>query len=157
MEFAIQPSELLADGNGGVFSTSEVLWDVTREKRVRYWSRTGTAWSLIDDRGTSWSDDDRLDHEEDNNPWNGNGHLYGYDEPGWAGQNDGLVSKLNMREWVRVGLGGASARSGVRCSDYMLWHSFRGITRVNGVWANDANYENEIVVGNVFWGNVPLP
>ncbi len=155
IEFTIKPSELLVDGIAGLFSTNDVQWDVSRDKKVRYWKKLSGEWNLIDDRGIDWDSDDEWDTEEDNNPWDGNGHLYGNDAPGWQGSGEGLVSKLNMREWVRVGLGGTSGRNGIICSDYQYWRAFRSIALGNSIWYNDGTYDNELEEGNAFWGSVP--
>ena len=155
IEFTIKPSELLIDGIAGLFSTNDVQWDVSRDKKVRYWEKLLGEWDLIDDRGIDWDSDDEWDTEEDNNPWDGNGHLYGNDAPGRQGLGEGLVSKLNMREWVRVGLGGTSGRDGIICSEYQYWRAFRSIAFSNSTWYNDGTYDNELEEGNAFWGSVP--
>lgn len=113
-------------------------------------------WSLVDDRGLIWeSDDTSGDDEKDNNPWDGNGHLYGNDAPGSTGQGDWFVSKLNMREWVRVALGGNSGEFGTRCSDCQYWRAFRSLRYTGSDWVNDNTYDNELEVSNAFWGSVP--
>ena len=155
IEFSIKPDVLFADAVAGIFDTSYIQWDVSRDKRVRYWKRDSGTWVLFDDRGTTWASDDSHDAEEDNNPWDGNGHIYGNDTPGWVGQGDWLVSKLNMREWVRVGLGGVSGRNGTICSEYHYWRAFRSIRETPPVWVNENLYDNELEDGTAFWGSVP--
>ncbi|MBI4833340.1 MAG: SEL1-like repeat protein [Planctomycetes bacterium] len=155
IEFTVKPDILITDGNANLFDKTQIQWDVSRNKRVKVWRKTAGTWSVIDDRSSSWPTNDTVDTDEDNNPWDGNGHLYGNDEPSWAGSGQGIVDKMNMREWVRVGLGGVSGRDGVRCSDYYLWHVFRSI-KLNGIWSADNTYGNEIALGNIFWGAIPI-
>ena len=155
IEFSIKPNVLFADAAAGIFDTNHIQWDVSRDKRVRYWKRDSGTWILFDDRGSTWSSDDSHDAEEDNNPWDGNGHIYGNDTPAWDGQGDWLVSKLNMREWVRVGLGGVSGRNGTICSEYHYWRAFRSIRETPPLWVNDNLYDNELEDGTAFWGSVP--
>jgi hypothetical protein len=84
-----------------------------------------------------------------------NGHLYANDWPtNVPGNVDAYVRKMNMREWVRVGLGGISGRNGTLCSEYSYWHVFRSLKK-NGNWTNDNTCGNEIPPGNVFWGTIP--
>ena len=155
IEFSIKPNVLFADAAAGIINTNHIQWDVSRDKRVRYWKRDSGTWILFDDRGSTWSSDDSHDAEEDNNPWDGNGHIYGNDTPAWDGQGDWLVSKLNMREWVRVGLGGVSGRNGTICSEYHYWRAFRSIRETPPLWVNDNLYDNELEDGTAFWGSVP--
>ena len=155
IEFTIKPATLVPDAMTGLFDTNHIQWDVSRDKKVRYWQRISGTWILTDDRGSTWTSDDHFDDEEDNNPWDGNGHLYGTDGPSWIGQEEGLVSKLNMREWVRVGLGGTSGRNGTICSDYQYWRAFRSIILNGSSWCKDDAYDNELEEGNAFWGSVP--
>jgi len=156
IEFSVVPDVLITDGNNGLFTKADIQWDVSREKRVKKWTKTAGVWSLVDDRDT-WASDDSHDTEEDNNPWDGNGHLYGNDAPtNIPGSVEAYVKKMNMREWVRVGLGGITGRSGTVCSEYSYWHVFRSLKK-NGTWANDNTYDNEIAPGNVFWGSTPIP
>jgi len=155
IEFTIKPASLFTDANANLFDKDDIQWDVSRDKRVKYWKRVDSVWDLFDDRGSTWASDDSYDAEEDNNPWDGNGHLYGNDAPGWVGQGNWLVSKLNMREWVRVGLGGTTGRNGTICSDYQYWRAFRSIRDTDPNWVNDNTYDNELKEGNSFWGSVP--
>jgi hypothetical protein len=158
IQFTIRPDAMVADANNGVFAASDIRWDVSRDKQRKRWRKSGTIWSLVDNL-EQWTSDDTLgDTEEDNNPWNGNGHLYGNDSPDWYELNaDAWVRKLNMREWVRVQLGNPNPPSWLMCSDYYYWHVFQSIARQNGIWVNESTYGNEIPPGNVFWGEVPLP
>jgi hypothetical protein len=158
IEFKIQPDDLLTDANANLFNKNDIKWDVSRDKRVKYWKKRKGIWALFDDRGDIWASDDPLpDDEEDNNPWDGNGHLYGNDAPGVPGgfgdnNNAWFVSKLNMREWVRVGLGGETGRNGDICSDYIYWRAFRSIrdggsinTGLNGI-CNTTKIDDDIQV-----------
>ncbi|MGB2986978.1 MAG: Ig domain-containing protein [Phycisphaerae bacterium] len=155
IEFSVKPDALITDGNNGLFKKSHIQWDVSRDKRVMKWKKTGGTWSLVDDRSASWASDDNWHTEEDNNPWNGNGHLYGNDAPeNIPGGVQAYVKKLNMREWVRVGLGGTTGPNGTRCSEYYPWHAFRSLKK-NPPWVNDNTYGNEVPTGNIFWGTVP--
>jgi len=159
IEFDVEPAVLVTDANNNLFDKDHFKWDVSREKRVKMWVHTGGAWSLLQNDSATWLSDDVLGHgEEDLNPWNGNGHLYGNDRPGAtpAPADDGLVRKLNMREFVKVDLGpGATTGSGPICSVYHPWHVFRAVKETAGVWASDPAYENEIPPGNIFWGIEP--
>ena len=158
IEFSVEPAILITDGNNNLFDKNEILWDVSRDKKVLKWTKTSGTWTLVDDRGSTWLSDDSHDSEEDNNPWNGNGHLYGNDVPlnTPSSNNEAYVKKLNMREWVRVGLGGTSGRNGANCSSYYAWRGFRSLAK-NGSWANSTSYDgNEIILGNQFWGSTPL-
>jgi hypothetical protein len=160
IEFSIKPSDLFKDGVGSLFEKKDIQWDVTREKKTKYWMRVSGTW-LLDIGGSlsgifdEWADDDISNTEEDNDPWDGEGYIYATDVPGWEGQGDWLVSKLNMRESVRVGLGGTSGENGTKCSDYQYWHAFRSIRQSPPVWVNDQTYGNELENGTVFWGSVP--
>jgi len=116
------------------------------------------AWTLYDDRGNSWASDDSHDDDEDDNPWDANGHLYGNDTPGDtpAAGTVGYVKKLRMREWVRVAIGGAPARSGTICSDYQYWHIFRSLVNHGGTWSHSADFGgNELISGDPGWGLTP--
>jgi hypothetical protein len=157
IQFTIRPDALVTDANNGIFATSDIQWDVSREQQRTTWRKNGGIWTLADSEETWISDDDPTSNDEDNNPWNSNGHIYGNDIPWYYDQNvEAWVKKLNMREWVRVGLGGVSATDGTICSDYSHWHWFRSVTKgVN--WAEDPTYGNEIPPGNVFWGATPIP
>lgn len=155
IQFTIKPDELVTDANNELFDTSEIKWDVSRERQELVWIKYSSIWIIDpDNQSTDWVSDDKYDVEEDNNPWNGNGHLYGNDKPEWEGIGDAVVDKMNMREWIRVGLSGISGRDGERCSEYKFWHVFRSIKK-NTIWLEDNTYENEIAENNIFWGNTP--
>jgi len=156
IEFTIKPDALLSDGNSNIIDKNKVNWDVSRHKRAKYWQKNGGTWSISDDRSASWESDDGGDDEEDNNPWNGNGHLYGNDAPYIGEVGEAWVQKLNMREWTRVGFGSTSGRDGTICSDYYYWHSFVSIKKNGANWERDNTYDNEIPPGNTYWGNVPV-
>lgn len=158
IEFTVTPPSLIPDGNMNLFDKSEILFDVSRDKRVKKWTKMTTlaSWRLVDNRGSSWASDDSHDTEEDNNPWDGTSKLYGNDGPSNVpGATVGYVKKLNMREWVRVGFGGVTGRSGTICSSYLSWKCFRSLKEVNSTWSNDSMYGNVINTGNEFWGTVP--
>jgi hypothetical protein len=159
IEFIIKPDALVADANGKIFDTAGIQWDVSRDKQFKRWRRTGGSWSLYDDGSTAWVSDDTLgDSDEDNNPWDGKGHLYGTDAPGISNLGntyDWWVVKLNMREWVRVGLGGTTGRAGVICSGYSYWRAFRSVRNNGSAWINDNSYDNVLTSGNDFWGSEP--
>jgi hypothetical protein len=165
IEFTILPAELLTDGNNNVFDTTEIKWDVTREKKVEAWfakpAPTGMVWTKEtkpDLNISNWKDDDDSSTDEDNDPWGagGGGHLYGNDWPFVQTTSDavGYVIRMQMREWVRVAIGGGSGNvptsAGTpRCSDYQLWHFFGEIQKVNGSWTMTSSFGgNEITVGN---------
>lgn len=161
IEFSVRPSDLISDGNNNLFNKADVRWDVSRDKRVRKWKGTsgasGTSWVLHDDRD-HWHSDDSHDSEEDNDPWDGNGHLYGVDSPSFRPPSTwiGYVKKLRMREWVRCMIGGGAARLGSRCSDYQYWHCYRSFQKSGGTWSESSDFDgNEIVSGDPGWGNTP--
>jgi len=161
IQFTVRPDQFISDGNDGVFNKEKVQWDVTRKKRRKWWKRESGQWTLAVTTSGSWEDDDgppTLDGEEDLNPWkDGTGHLYGNDQISVnAGiGSDGRIAKWNMREWVRVGFGGAPGRNGEACSDYFDWRCFRAFHQVDGDWVTLGEYENEIVAGHDFWGTEP--
>ncbi len=162
IEFTVQPPELVSDVMAGDLSESEIQFDVSREARIRFWLKKNGLWSEIfyPEKGSAlaWTSDDSNSGDEDNNPFDGNGHIYGTDTPGWGGSAEGYVIKFNMREFVRVGFGGQSGEGQPRCSDYSFWRSFRSVERSGPDNAMGPSvYGNEIPPNNLFWGAVPLP
>ncbi len=155
VEFAVKPDVLVTDANGKIFKKSEIKWDVSRERRTMFWRHTAAGWAITES-STGWVNDDSHDGEEDNNPWNGNGHLYGNDGPGGTPPGDAHVFKDNMREWARVGLGAAASSHGDRCSEYKPWRCFGSVKKVGAAWQKDNTYDNEIPPGHAFWGNTPI-
>jgi hypothetical protein len=163
IQFTVRPLELIRDGNAGLFNMDDVEWDVSREKLARYWRREPDAtgalvWNLYDDRGASWASDDSHDQDEDNNPWDANGHLYGNDTPADTPRAAAVayVKKLRMREWVRVNIGGGIGRNGRICSGYQYWHVFRSLVRTGGTWRHSPQFGgNEIIAGDPGWGPSP--
>lgn|GEM_PF-2319167 len=156
IEFTIKPDVLLTDGNDDIIAKSKVNWDVSRDKRTKYWKNIGGTWSITEDHSASWESDDGGQGDEDNNPWDGNGHVYGTDQPGINGTGDARVQKMNMREWVRVGLDSTTGPNGTICSDYYYWHTFVSIRKNGANWELDNTYDNEIPSGNSYWGNIPV-
>ncbi len=157
IQFTVRPDSLITDGNAGLFNINDIKWDVSRYAYFYLWLHNSGVWTIEDDSGGQWISDDSVHDDEDNNPWNGNGHLYANDSPGTKQEAaaDWVVMKANMKEWVRVGLGGTLGENGSLCSEYVDWRAFRSVRKVNDVWHNDNTYDNELVEGNLFWGNVP--
>jgi hypothetical protein len=125
------------------------------EKQKKLWVFDNQGWHL-GENATDWATDATADgSEKDNIPWDGNGHVYGNDAPSFdlAGFQK-VVKKMNMREWVRIGIG-QPATDGETASDYRLWHVFRAIKQQGNNAVDDADFENEVKTGNVFWGTVP--
>ncbi len=160
IQFTVRPSDIVTDGNANLFDTSEVDWDVSRQKKKKKWKKVAGLWTQLElpSQYTNWNQNDTFHGEEDTNPWDSDGHVYGRDKPTFipGGTWTGYVKKFNMREWVRVDLGpGADGTTGTRCSDYKLWRVFRSFKKEAGTWQIDATYGDELAEGNLFWGTEP--
>ena len=163
IEFAIKPNVLYTDAVAGLFDKEQIKWDVTRDKKRLVYIFDGSTWRITSDSLLDWESDDsptNVIENKDNIPWDGEGFIYGKDGPGlmFLEKNSrlGVIQKLNMREWVRVGLGGTDPyTSGIKCSSYKLWHAFLVLRKVDGKWQIFPDFETEIKEGNIFWGKVP--
>ena len=86
-----------------------------------------------------WTSDDAASTDEDNNPWDANGHVYGTDniEATPLTTDEAFILKFNFREYVNI--------LGVMASDYMDWRNFRSIAKNGaGVWGEETTYGNVI-------------
>jgi hypothetical protein len=163
MEFTVLPF--------GVWTTPDVVFDITRQKESISWKFSGGVW-------TEWAagpgvpasssfpegdipNDDSKNIDEDDSPTNG--HIYSFDVPG-AGSPvaafDRAVRRHNFLEFVRVRFDGQpfanqdGQQEGARASSKAAWHSRLDVIRdFSGLWRrNDAQpqgeVENEITLGH---------
>ena len=139
IEFTVEPSALVTDRNGGLFDASAISWDVSREKKFGWLLEDSQGWRTQHQLDQQWISDDTTSQGEDNNPWNGNGHLYSSDAPLCLlnpppSNIIGSFTLWLMREFVNCTLSGGA---GGRCSDYKNWHCRRCVVRSGSDWIND--------------------
>jgi len=161
IEFSVKPDALWQDGRDEKLDTEHVKWTIKREMITCFWRQDDQdAWHYDAASNTDWHDD-TYDEEEasvwcDLTPWDGNGHIYDHDGPGWENWDaglKGLVLKYNAREWASAKIGAQGVEYEKR--NYNKWHAFRYLKKEGETWSNDATGENEVKSGNIFWGTTP--
>jgi hypothetical protein len=161
MEFTVSPP--------GIGGEPNVAFDITRQKRQRFWTITGsTVTSLINAPFPAGDlPNDETAANDDNDPTPLNDHIYSLDGPGtgtlaWPNAfGDATVTYYNFFEFVRLRLDGTQASgnvvSGSRCSDKAPWHA-RISLRKNATTAlaeQNPTYPNDVAEGHVTIGATP--